>query len=261
LARAYRLLSVLALLAFFVVTPAPPVLAATFTVDSTGDDPDASPGNGFCQTAGGQCTLRAAIQEVNALTPGPARTIAFNIPTTSPGYNSSGYWVISPASALPAITVGNVTIDGRTQPAGNPDWTHPRIVLDGSRITGGANGLTITSSGNTIRRLTIQNFVTSSSDLTGITGSGIFIREPGATNNRVHGCYLGTTPDGSSAARNHFAGVQIRNAGNNIIGNPTAGAGPDIDTAGDNALGNLIAGNGQTFFDHCRKCLSDRLDL
>jgi CSLREA domain-containing protein len=246
LARAYRLLSVLALLAFFVVAPAPPVLAATFTVDSTGDDPDASPGNGFCQTAGGQCTLRAAIQEVNALTPGP-HTIAFNIPIASPGYNLSGYWVIQPASALPAITIGNVTIDGRTQPAGNPDWTHPRIVLDGSLITGGANGLTITSSGNTIRRLTIQNFVTSSSDLTGITGSGIFIRDPGATNNRVHGCYLGTTPDGSSAARNHFAGVQIRNAGNNIIGNPTAGAGPDIDTAGDDALGNLIAGNGQTF--------------
>jgi CSLREA domain-containing protein len=245
LARAYRLLSVLALLAFLVVTPAPPVLAATFTVNSTDDDPDASPGNGVCQTAGGQCTLRAAIQEVNALTPGP-HTIAFNIPTASPGYNSSGYWVIRPASALPAITAGNVTIDGRTQPAGNPGWTHPRIVLDGSLITGGANGLTITSSGNTIRRLTIQNFVTSSFDLTGITGSGIFIRDPGATNNRVHGCYLGTTPDGSSAARNHFAGVQIRNAGNNIIGNPTAGAGPDIDTAGDNALGNLIAGNGQT---------------
>jgi CSLREA domain-containing protein len=244
LARAYRLLSVLALLAFFVVAPAPPVLAATFTVDSTGDDPDASPGNGFCQTAGGQCTLRAAIQEVNALTPGP-HTIAFNIPIASPDYNSSGYWVIRPASALPAITVGNVTIDGRTQPAGNGSWTHPRIVLDGSLITGGANGLTITSSGNTIRRLTIQNFVTSASDLEGTTGSGIFIRD--STNNRVHGCYLGTTPDGSSAARNHFAGVRVQNAGNTIIGNPTAGAGPDIDTAGDNALGNLIAGNGQTF--------------
>ncbi len=243
MARAYRLLSVLALLAFFVVTPAPPVLAATFTVNSTDDEADASPGNGVCQTAGGQCTLRAAIQEVNALTPGPARTIAFNIPTASSGYNSPGYWVIRPASALPAITVGNVTIDGRTQPVGNPDWTHPRIVLDGSLITGGANGLTITSSGNTIRRLTIQNFVINPFDLADTNGNGILILD--STNNRVHGCYLGTTPDGSSAARNYLAGVQIRDAGNNIIGNPTAGAGPDIDTAGDNALGNLIAGNGR----------------
>lgn len=240
--RAYRLLFVLALLTCFVVAPAPSALAATFTVNSTADDSDASPGNGVCQTAGGVCTLRAAIQEANAL-PGP-HTIAFNIPTTSPGYDAAGFWRIRPASALPDITAGNVTIDGRTQPTGNPSWTHPRIVIDGSLITGGANGLTITSSGNTIRRLTIQNFVTSSSDLLGITGGGIFIRDPGATNNRIHGCYLGTSPDGGSAAANRFAGVQIRNAGNNIIGNPTAGAGPDIDTAGDNALGNLISGNG-----------------
>ncbi|GIW03226.1 NEW3 domain-containing protein [Roseiflexus sp.] len=242
--RAYRLLFVLALLAFSVVAPAPSALAATFTVNSTADDPDASPGNGVCQTAGGQCTLRAAIQEANALA-GP-HTIAFNIPTAAPGYDAAGFWRIRPASALPGITAGNVTIDGRTQPAGNPSWTHPRIVIDGSLITSGANGLTITSSGNTIRRLTIQNFATSASDLLGITGIGIFILDPGATNNRIHGCYLGTSPDGSSAAANRLAGVQIRNAGNNIIGNPTAGAGPDIDTAGDNALGNLISGNGQT---------------
>lgn len=243
MARACRFVVILALLALM-VAPGPPVLAATLTVNSTGDDPDASPGNGVCQTAGGQCTLRAAIQEVNALTPGP-HTIGFNIPTASPGYNPSGYWIIRPASALPAITVGNVTIDGRTQPVGNASWAHPRIVLDGSLITSGANGLTVTSSGNTIRRLTIQNFVTSSFDLTGTTGNGVFIRD--ATGNRIHGCYLGTMPDGSSAARNHFAGVRVQNAGNNIIGNPTPGAGPDIDTAGDNALGNLIAGNGQTF--------------
>lgn len=244
MARVYRLLSVLALLAFFLITPAPPVLAATFTVNSTGDEDDASPGNGVCQTAGGQCTLRAAIQESNALA-GP-HTIAFNISTASPGYDAAGFWRIRPSSALPSLTAGNVTIDGRTQPTGNPAWTHPRIVIDGSLITGGANGLTITSSGNTIRRLTIQNFVTSSFDLVGTTGNGIFIRDPGATNNRIHGCYVGTTPDGGNAARNQSSGVHIRNAGNNIIGNPTAGTDPDIDTAGDNALGNLIAGNGQT---------------
>jgi len=41
--------------------------AATFTVDSTADEPDADPGNGVCASAGGQCTLRAAIEETNAL--------------------------------------------------------------------------------------------------------------------------------------------------------------------------------------------------
>lgn len=46
--------------------------AATFTIDSVADAVDAAPGNGVCATAGGVCTIRAAIQEANAL-PGPDR--------------------------------------------------------------------------------------------------------------------------------------------------------------------------------------------
>lgn len=41
--------------------------AATFTVNSTTDVVDANPGDGVCATAGAVCTLRAAIQEANAL--------------------------------------------------------------------------------------------------------------------------------------------------------------------------------------------------
>lgn len=41
--------------------------AATFAVDSGDDGVDAAPGDGACATAGGRCTLRAAIQESNAL--------------------------------------------------------------------------------------------------------------------------------------------------------------------------------------------------
>ena len=41
--------------------------AAGFTIDSTADAYDASPGDGVCATAGGACTLRAAVQEANAL--------------------------------------------------------------------------------------------------------------------------------------------------------------------------------------------------
>ena len=46
-----------------------PVWAATFTVNSTDDVVDADLGNGLCETAtgNGTCTLRAAIQEANAL--------------------------------------------------------------------------------------------------------------------------------------------------------------------------------------------------
>ncbi len=41
--------------------------AATFKVNSTDDIVDAAPGNGVCMTLTGVCTLRAAIQEANAL--------------------------------------------------------------------------------------------------------------------------------------------------------------------------------------------------
>src|SRR5262249_18531294 len=43
-------------------------IAVVYTVDSTLDEPDANPGTGGCVTAGGKCTLRAAIQESNAST-------------------------------------------------------------------------------------------------------------------------------------------------------------------------------------------------
>lgn len=47
--------------------PTRPAQAATFTVDSPLDAVDAAPGDGVCATAAGVCTLRAAIQEANAL--------------------------------------------------------------------------------------------------------------------------------------------------------------------------------------------------
>src|SRR4030095_12661084 len=55
-----------ALLVFFLVDPAH---AAVFTVNSPSDGWDANPGNGVCETmlGNGICTLRAAIQETNAL--------------------------------------------------------------------------------------------------------------------------------------------------------------------------------------------------
>jgi CSLREA domain-containing protein len=44
-----------------------PAAAATFQVNATVDAVDATPGNGVCATAAAKCTLRAAIQEANAL--------------------------------------------------------------------------------------------------------------------------------------------------------------------------------------------------
>lgn len=95
--------------------------AATFTVNDLGDAPDAVPGNGACATAGAVCTLRAAIQEANALA-GPD-VVQFSVAGT-----------ISPATELPAI-VQQLTIDGTTAPGYT---TAPVVVIDGafSLVTG-----------------------------------------------------------------------------------------------------------------------------
>ncbi len=53
-------LGVLALAALF-VGPAPVAQAVTFTVDSTLDTADASPGDGACDDGSGNCTQRAAM--------------------------------------------------------------------------------------------------------------------------------------------------------------------------------------------------------
>jgi CSLREA domain-containing protein len=55
---------------FLALLLAAPLHAATFTVDSVVDAVDAAPGDGICADAAESCTLRAAIQETNAL-PGP----------------------------------------------------------------------------------------------------------------------------------------------------------------------------------------------
>ena len=67
-AKATRKLSLLLAMSLAAVLAALPAqAAATFTVNSTNDTPDANPGDGACSTAAADCTLRAAIQEANAL--------------------------------------------------------------------------------------------------------------------------------------------------------------------------------------------------
>jgi CSLREA domain-containing protein len=49
-----------------VVSLAMPLTAATFSVNTTTDGADLSPGDGLCAITGGNCSLRAAVQEANA---------------------------------------------------------------------------------------------------------------------------------------------------------------------------------------------------
>jgi CSLREA domain-containing protein len=180
-----------------------------WVVDSTGDGGDANIGDGICDDGSGACTLRAAIQEANALAnlPSGSDGIVFAIP--GPGTHP-----IQPASALPAIT-DPVVIDATTQPgyAGTP-----LIELDGSLAGAGVSGLRFETGGNTVKGLAINRFA----------ASGILVLTGGE--NTIQGNFLGTDATGTAAAPNAASGIDVRTAGNLIGG---AGSGE----------GNLISGN------------------
>jgi CSLREA domain-containing protein len=73
--------------------------AAEYTVNSTGDQVDESPGTGGCKTAVNTCTLRAAIEESNAST-GVTDTIKFDFSS----FDGQIADTIELDSSLPAIT-------------------------------------------------------------------------------------------------------------------------------------------------------------
>lgn len=91
---AFRVLVVVAALALL-LWQGEEAHAATFTVDSNLDLVDANIGNGVCAAAGGQCTLRAAIQEANFTVAGdtinvPAGTYTLTIAGTGEDAGATG---------------------------------------------------------------------------------------------------------------------------------------------------------------------------
>ena len=198
--------------------------AATWIVNSASDAGDSSVGNGICATSTGACTLRAAIQEANALA-GPD-TIEFAI--------GSGLQTIAAASQLPTIT-SPVTIDGTSQPGFSGS---PIIVLDGGGSTG---GLTVTAGSTVLRGLVLIRFA----------GDGLTLR--GAGGNVIETCYIGMAADGTTAAGNSASGIVVDGSPNNriggrataqrnlISGNTGKGAGGGVHLL--NTTGNVIQGN------------------
>ena len=65
--QAVSLIASFQILGWFLFPMATPVEAKTFIVTSTLDEMDTAPGDGVCVSSSGNCTLRAAIQEANAL--------------------------------------------------------------------------------------------------------------------------------------------------------------------------------------------------
>lgn len=172
------------------LVPAAPATAATLTVTSTGDATDATAGDGICATTAGNCTLRAAIEEANAL-PG-ADTITFSIGT-------GGLQTIAPASVLPNVT-GPTIIDGTTQPGYS---SAPIIEIDASGVST-HSGLAVLAGNSTVRGLVINRAPNFGLVVTGST--------------LVQGNYIGTDASGSIARPNGGGGIHVSGTGNTIGG-------------------------------------------
>lgn len=196
--------------------------ANTYTVINTADADSGS--------------LRWVITQANSHA-GPD-TIAFNIPTTDPGYQTSdgsSWWQIEPTSALPELTDDSTFIDGVTQTTnqGNTNPKGPEIELTGVSAGGGVNGLSSTSAHNRIQDLVIKRF----------SGYGIRFAGTGAHHNTVTGCYIGTDVTGEEDRGNSDSGIALLNgAGSNTIGGTTSAERNLI--SGNDYHGILISGSG-----------------
>ncbi len=140
---------------------ASPISAATFTVNNSGDAGDANPGNGTCATSGGVCTLRAAIQEANAL----AGTDTINIPAMTIVVNSE------------LLVTQSVTINGNSQAT---------TIIDGNNATR-VFKFQDNSGTHTISNLTIRNAnnTTPQNCTTNLPGGGGIFNEANLTLNSV----------------------------------------------------------------------------
>jgi CSLREA domain-containing protein len=221
--------------------------AKTYTVNSDTDAPDANPGNGICATAGGKCTLRAAIQEANL--DGVPSTI--NFASTFQGTHT----ILG--CNLPALTENNTTIDGSNR------WDKLNH-RPGVELTGGAcTMLTISSNGNTILGLffggssSVAVYITQGGNNT-IGGStdgqrnvflvgeyGVWLLTNG-TNNQIVYNYFGTIdgeslPGGGMGERGVFvqSGKQTNISNNLIVGQSDAGVfiWNDSNVVTDNIIG------------------------
>jgi uncharacterized repeat protein (TIGR01451 family)/CSLREA domain-containing protein len=167
--------------------------AATFTVDSTTDAVDATPGDGICADAAGHCTLRAAIQEANALAGADTITLPTGLYTLT--LTTAG---ADPAASGDLDITGDLTING----AGATTTT-----IDG----GGLNRVfNIAPSGTsptvTISNLTIRNGMATSA--AGGAGGAILINLGNVT---LNDCIL------SSNKADTNGGAIINSAGTLVI--------------------------------------------
>lgn len=145
--------SLLFLLTCLLLFSLPRAEAVTFSVNTTNDTPDANPGDGVCQDASGNCSLRAAVQEANAL----AGADQINIPIGT-------YLLTRNGAGEDACSTGDLDVTSEITIVGANAWT---TIIDGNRLD---RIFHVTATGN----LDLQQlYITGGLALTGFGGGAL----------------------------------------------------------------------------------------
>ncbi len=170
----------LALLAFggLFGTGHPGAAAGDIQVVVTSSDDSVVAGESVCPHAS-KCTLRRAIELVNAYTSDGAATITFDPAAFDPG---TGGAIDVLATPLPPVTRDGVTIDG----------TGASVHLDGKTLAEAGDGLVMRGASGIVRAIAVHGFAGACITLSG--GGGL------ATGNAVGDCATGIVVTGESSA-------------------------------------------------------------
>ncbi len=226
------------------------VHGATFAVTTTTDAVDATPGDGICDSGGGDCTLRAAIQEANA-TPGadlitvPAGIYRLTIAGTLEDDGLTGDLDIS----------DDVTIEGAGAATTRLDAAGVDRYFDAPSVSNAVNitlrGLTIENgvavSGGGIRvslgNLTIED--AHLTDNTATDGNGGAVHIPNGDTLTVSGSVIsGNAADGNGAGGGINSGVETSISQTTISGNSARlGGGVQVADATLTADAITVSGN------------------
>lgn len=225
--------AVLVLLTALFALALPATASAEVNIDSAADEPDAVAG-GVCETAAGDCTLRAAIEVANLA--GTAQNIFFGGEFSgNPGDDT-----VVLTSPLPAIKAPVSIIACLTGPESKP--------CAGVSGPTGNFGITVEADGVTIRNLAITgaltgiNVINKSEDFTA-TGNWIGVKLDGTAGPNNTGIFIDPGSDGASIGAS-TGGIEVEQP-NVIAGNNNEGL--DIEGASDAVIhGNYfgVAPNG-----------------
>jgi hypothetical protein len=228
-----KLLLLVGLLAGVTVAgPVPTAVAATFTADSTVDSADLDLSDGLCLTAADGCTLRAAIEQANALGAGPHTITLFGGAT----YTLTRTGALENAAATGDLDITtNVTIRvpvGRAVVRGGTGWDD-RIFHLGLRAMVELNGVEVQNgnpagSGGGIANegtLTLANSTVSGNSAGGFGGGIANLGTLTLTDSTVSGNGAGS--DGGGIANGgDIATLTATNS--TVSGNSTAGFGGGV---------------------------------